>query len=284
MSWLDNDLNIFYIPGSGGFFLLYLILLENKHYVQFKKDTESDVVEEFFNQCPDKSHLYKLTEDQYDTFKGQSWPCFETYRDYFSSLPVALQYEISGYRLPNRKMEDIPEWKNFQVKSNIKKQFSVSNVDKWKLLEFWPDNKLTEKTQLPIDLKYKIFFHCNEIEPWLNSPGKKIVLYTDIRLQTRMCWYKHAGLFRDDLDNRNAESIRKFYRSGVAYNNKKVRSICLEAFEHANKIVYLQDLIKDPFGTLELSGNKDQIDLYNRWITINNKFNLLDKEMRKYNA
>ena len=284
MNWLDDDLNIFYMPATGGFFLLNLILLENKHYAYFKNNVKKSYMEQFFKLYPDKEQYYKLTKDQYEMVKGANWPIYDDYIRRMSALPAKLQEDIVKYKWPNINLESIPGWKNFEIKNNIKRQFDISSADQWKKNEFWPDNDITAETPPLGDLKYKIFFHCNKFDSWMSSPGKKIVLYTNVEFQTRMGWHKHAGLFVDSLNNRNYKFIKNILKDSVIYDHKKIKPMYLKAFTHADKIVYLQDLINDPVKELELSGNQDQISFHKHWVDLHNNFNLLDKEMRKYNA
>lgn len=275
--WLDQDLNIFYLPGSGGFFLLFMILLEHKHFIRFKLPTNKDLVDDFFKFNSSKKYFYRLTKDQYTFFKGKDWPLYEDYYNDVSSLPQSIKDDIFKHILPNDSLDHIPGWKKFEISHYAKTQFAVNVIDNWKAKENWPDNELTKTSNLPNEYKHKIYFHCNDYNNWLNSSGYKVALYTDLQTQVRMCWHKKAGLFAEGLNNRNYTGIRSMYKLAGNFNDTVVNRRTIDALNIADKIIYLQDLVNDPFVSTGLSGTIEQSALYKLWVDANIKFKLLRK-------
>lgn len=274
MTWLDNDLSIFYLPGSGGFFLLFLLLLEDKHFVKFDSKSLIEPTE-FFNLYPEEKFNYKLTEEQYILFKGSAWPDYRFYMNNFESLSDVIKKDILRFTKYNLSLEKSAMWKKYQIRKFAGMQFNPDKVEYWKLGETWPDNQETQRLNLPAGYSHKLYFHCNDYESWINSPGLKIALYSDIKSQIRMCWHKHAGLFADHLDLRNKKTISEMYRSAITYNNTKINYRTKPALDSADKIISLADLVDGTFVQKELSSNRDQLTLHKKWVEANTKFKLL---------
>jgi len=81
------------------------------------------------------------------------------------------------------------------------KQWNIEDTSKWKSSEIWPDNELTELS----DIDNKVFFYCDPTDKeWNNQKGLKIILYADIKLQLALAEYKNAFLY---VDNESLNSV-----------------------------------------------------------------------------
>lgn len=106
---------------------------------------------------------------------------------------------------------------NLTVPELIKNQFSIDLISdraNWKKCEYWPDNAWAKQHQS----SPRLFLICN---PFFNSEVHKgnmqtaqgtykILLYTDLRLQIRLAWEKHAWWF--------TSTSRQKLQQGSEYN------------------------------------------------------------------
>jgi len=75
----------------------------------------------------------------------------------------------------------------------IKHQWNVSDPNKWKSTEIWPDNR---GTQLAVTNKRKLFFFCSPtIEKISQFDGVTVFLYADAQTQISMAFYKKAYVY-----------------------------------------------------------------------------------------
>lgn len=287
MSWLNDDLNLYYKGGSGGFFLFYLILLEDTHYSYFHQaDINTGIINKFsFNLNHDFNYKI-LSQLDYNLLKGSDWPDYDFYSKNFLSLSIDLQDNIQTFEPSINVLEIYSFWKRLQYDYIIQQQYMLDDISTWKLKEYWPDNHITKKMKVPLGQNYKLFFNCNDDEEWLTYPGKKVVLYTDISAHVKLSWHKNAFWFNPQFssENKNLGFLKEIYKKFIIYENKKVYDGYQNPLKVADKIIYLQDLITKDLESLGFSGNKRQYEFRKRWIELHANFNLLDKLLRKYNA
>jgi len=67
--------------------------------------------------------------------------------------------------------------------------FGIKEKNKWKSNELFPDNNKTLKLK---NNTKRIFYTVNEFDEWMDLPGKKILVYTDIHSQIRLNYYKRS--------------------------------------------------------------------------------------------
>jgi hypothetical protein len=110
-------------------------------------------------------------------------------------------------------------------------QWNISSIDAWKSSEVWPHN---DKTMCS-DIEHKIYFTCGDVKKFLEWPGKKIVIYTDIDTQMVMSISKKAAWFREeDLEIKRERNQRNFV---CAYNSIKAEEWTdCESIEQFNEL------------------------------------------------
>jgi hypothetical protein len=174
----------------------------------------------------------------------------------------------------NISLNSYQSWFLFFKKVVYKNQWNIG--PEWKNTESWPINSVTQTMDLG---KQKIYFTCNQIEQWESLPGKKVFLYTDLRTELRLAWYKKAFAYykkwykdeivttteairRTKLAIRNAEVIDgEIYTKGVQ-----------RAMEQADVKISLKDLVNNPGAALlnnfDLSINESQQTHIDNWINL----------------
>jgi hypothetical protein len=151
-----------------------------------------------------------------------------------------------------------------------------SNPKKWKEREFWPDNVELKKQTRP-----KLFLLCNpllavdahEQHKWISDNTHKILLYTDIHLQLRMCWEKQAYWFTKfsrqyfNAPDDNRLYFRQIIGSSKEFNGSRVDPMILEIIDYftPNQTVRLEDFINT--GALDnfSKPNQQQVDFLHHW-------------------
>ena len=83
------------------------------------------------------------------------------------------------------------------VDNIIKHQWAITDHQKWKHSENWPDNTDTDSYQTDLS---KLYFFCNPYEPkfswsWNKLNTKSLILYTDLSSQLLLAEYKKANWF-----------------------------------------------------------------------------------------
>lgn len=187
---LDQDLNIYYSGGSGGFLFLYLMLLSSCTY-QLAVNNGHEWFCNWVQQHRNEHWFQNWVDQNIDLPIGE--------------LPDGLNTEERReYILNTVTCEEnyLKIYQNF-YKSHIHKElvdFMIhqqwnSTKTNWKDNEYWPLNHLTQQLSGEHN---KIYFTCNDAEQWKSLPGFKIIIWTDIRSQIRLCWFKKANWFVND--------------------------------------------------------------------------------------
>jgi len=79
---------------------------------------------------------------------------------------------------------------NDQLDVIIDRQWNITDHNKWKDNEIWPDNNKT----LSMPESPKLFFYCSLPRSiWEELSGIKLLIYTDLASQIALCTYKKAG-------------------------------------------------------------------------------------------
>lgn len=241
----DSDLNIFYSGGSGGFYLLHCLLLKKQHFCWFPY------------HCEHGHHAQlRLAQTDYNNIKGPSWP---TYKNY------VLQGCQSNAELKAAEIqwahnaEVIPNWADQQFELVHKHQWNI-NTAQWKSSEVWPVNANT-LTSASVDRPYRIFFVCNDTAQWLTLPGKKIVLYTDVKTQIRLSMYKKAWRFANAENT--VSTAKTIIRCAKDYKGCLVSENTFRALEQADHAILLQDFVGD---MLSKSSSSRQHQFTQQWL------------------
>jgi len=168
------------------------------------------------------------------------------------------------------------------VQDLIDQQFPDSltaHPENWKHKEFWPDNQKCKLTKT----SPRLFLICNPLWlphlMWQNlniSRGThKILLYTDFKLQLRMCWEKQAYWFTDVSKQAfNAPTDTKQYLRqiiGTQVNNLDPQLPRIEKMFQPTQKVELKEFISSK--TLQGFGqpNAAQLAFLDRWTSLQPK-------------
>jgi len=242
----DSDLNVFYSGGSGGFYFLHCLLMNKQHFCRFPTKIKYDY-----------HPALRLPESSYNSIKDSSWPNYSYYLRHGSLDNIELQNAEMQWAI---NPEVVPGWFDRVFESVHQHNWNI-NPSRWKSTEIWPSNSDTLNSTC--DLRpHKVFFTCNDIESWLQWPGKKVVLYTDIRTQTRLAMYKKAWKYT------NPE--KKYLKTKISLSSAKnylgelVWDKALPALQQADYTVRLQDFVKS---MLDSKSTQTQKDFTNFWLS-----------------
>ena len=171
MSFIDSDINFSYAGGSGGFLLLHLLLLENKHDIEFNyKECHG---EKFFSLYPEfKNHLGNISD-------------IPEWRDFIFKEKLETQWNIT----------DASDWKSHELwmtnrldfvprQGRYKLFFSTNDINEWKI---YPGKKLylytDARTQVRMALKKRAnwFFKRLNGDRYMNISSIKRILNTKVK-------------------------------------------------------------------------------------------------------
>jgi hypothetical protein len=280
---LDQDHNIFYLGGSGGFFLLHYIMLYGKHYsfLRLSEDDKTSVENNYkiklLNNDKEELLKYRCSESYYKAMKGADWPSYDEYLEInLSNLPNTIQQEIFAVHLNEPRsynnIEVSRDWVDYKFDYIFNKQWKSQGRD-WKKFEIWPENNWTRSNQQWQG--NKIYFSCcpgTKIEDWTKWPGKKILLWTDLDTQIRMNLYKRAGEFRKKInfpiDSLSAvkTEVKKLKDKSIQINGETVHPLIGQVWDLADYRIKLQDLIlSNPFNVDPLP---KQVKFKQQWLSL----------------
>lgn len=235
----DSDLNVFYAGGSGGFYFLHCLLMRKQHFCQFPTNLT-------YEHHPN----LRLTETSYNNIKDPSWPNYNYYLEHGSGINTELRFAETQWAV---NPEVIPGWFDRVCKTVYDHNWNI-NPDHWKSTEIWPVNTGTLNSNC-VDRPYRIFFTCNDIDSWQKWPGKKVVLYTDIRTQTRLAMYKKAWKYissaRTFSKTKNSLLLAKPHGADLVGDKVKI------ALDQTDCAVRLQDFVKSMLGNKSTQQQKD---------------------------
>lgn len=147
--------------------------------------------------------------------------------------------------------------------------FSERDHNDWKKTELPPDNIMTAK------IKNKnfnrIFFSMNFPEKWDLYAGKKVLVYTDLKTQVRLSWYKKAFWFIGKNDN--YDLFIKEAKEILSNNKNLYYNPVYELFEKADILIKFQDLLNEK--TLEIELNKFGVEITQEHIDFMNHYKSL---------
>lgn len=242
----ESDLNVFYAGGSGGFYFLHCLLMQKQHFCQFPTNLT-------YEHHPD----LRLAETNYNNIKDPSWPDYNYYLEHGSGINTELRFAETQWAI---NPEVIPGWFDRVYKTVYDHNWNI-NTDYWKSTEIWPNNAGTLNSNC-VDRPYRIFFTCNDVDSWQNWPGKKLVLYTDVRTQTRLAIYKKAWKYTNA--GRIYSKTKASLLSAEYYNGDLVWDKVKIALKHADCAVRLQDFVKS---MLDVGTTQQQKDFTKFWLS-----------------
>jgi hypothetical protein len=158
------------------------------------------------------------------------------------------------------------------------KHWDISSMETWKASEQWPNNQETSES----DIDHKLFFICNPRGRQLKrvqalNDVTSIWLYTDLKTQLTLSWYKRAWLNSawpryNSLD----EMMDEYYTDEYMYewNNHQVWNN-QRLWEYCDQSCYLQDVIKTAGDSLlqplGCASNKKCQDFTDYWVSLHNE-------------
>lgn len=269
-----------YSGGAGGFLLFHLILLEQLHDVDLQ--VHPFHVKKFLALNPSFFHKLRISEEFYNSIKEDSFPDYQEYYKNYSSFDKKTMDKLIRHHIRNpANVNDFPEWRDFVLDEVIESQWNITNVEEWKWGEYWPINS---PDFIPRPGRNRLFLSVNEYDEWMQFPGVKLFLYTDIHTQTRMALKKRAHWFYRPAtadSHMNYSFIKSKLKENELYNGIKVHKDAIQCLTNADQTILLQNLLADPT-SVGLSNNNRQQELIDHWINLHKKFNLYDKVMRGY--
>ena len=165
---------------------------------------------------------------------------------------------------------DFEKW--FLLFKNViyKNQWKIK--EEWKSSETWPTNTLTMSSTIPVP---KIYFTCNDAGQWASLPGRKILLYTDIRTQLRLSLYKNAFDFskhRPNIYGTRLQVTKMALKHKSVINSIDYTQNMPAVWDNAESKIHLQTLIKQPdrilLDNFGLDFNQDQKTHIEQWISL----------------
>jgi hypothetical protein len=197
-----------------------------------------------------------LGQQDYENIKDTSWPTYENYCVLGNQGNKELKDAETQWAC---NPEIIPNWSNQQFELVHQHNWNI-NTQSWKSSEIWPDNERTLASNC-CDRQYRIFFNCNNVEKWLQMPGKKIVLFTDIKTQIRLAMFKKAYIY-NNLEN-SISITKSMIRNAKKYKGCMINRSVFDLLDHADHVVKLQDFVQD---MLRNPFNTDQRRFTQQWL------------------
>jgi len=257
-----RDLNILYFGGSGGFLFLHLLLLSDQYWCSVTTDLYDRWIEHA--RLDPKLQAYvmdhvKLPESDYTAVKLPSWPTYEQYLDTSNhlldgqkQLLECLLTSLTNNKIRSQVAND--HWPEL-VEEMIKLQWSPR--DSWKSSELWPNNIDTISNPAPA-VYHKIYYTCNDVQDWTALPGYPVILWTDLKTNIRMSWFKSAGWFFNWAKDKCWSQAKSILTTcSVEVDGKVLHQDLAQVWNHPTAIkIRLQDLVNNPIKTLSLFGVK----------------------------
>ena len=92
----------------------------------------------------------------------------------------------------------------------LQRQWNITDHNKWKDNEVWPDNAITNL----MSADQKLFFYLNpSIELWQSITEPKLLVYTDLRSQLILSKYKNAWMYHKITSSDAVRNIDYYFRN-----------------------------------------------------------------------
>jgi len=246
---LNNDLNIFYSGGSGGYYFLHYLLLFKQHWCAFEFPPALQHIVDHGSQAQ-KDQL-RILPAVYAECAGPDWPAYEEYNRSYPAISEPAKSELAElHKNWARNVDQVDSGFDTKLNLIINQQWNIKRINDWKQSEIGPDNAITLAEPRP-PRPYKVFFSCMGpgSRAWPDLPGKKVLLYTDIESQIRLAGAKNAIWFCDGK-RPSITQIKKFIRQSFVANDLKIYNRVEPYFANADYTICLQDLIASPESVL----------------------------------
>lgn len=264
MGLLNHDLNIFYTGASGGFYLLHYLLLFRQHWCALEYPGALQYIAQ--HGSPAQKHQLRLSSSAYADCAGASWPAYAEYNQLYPDIPEPARSELETlHNAWATNVDYIDQGFDTKLQLMLNQQWNIQSAGAWKQNEVWPCNSTTLAEPAP--RPHKIFFTCitpNTSDQFLDFPGKKILIYTDLRSQLLLARAKNAGWFANGKQLTTTQ-IKKFMRLAFTANDHKIYHRLQPYFGVADSVIYLQDLIADPETVLGVPATPQHREFTQHW-------------------
>lgn len=264
---LDQDLNVFYGGGCGGFYFFHQLLLCDRHWAKLE-----------LLALQKRAIVNSLTEQQQQRLRTTRKRFFDiwapgcpSYPDYFGDqkpIPphIAEIYHSAALEDP-ANFEDFPGTWSLARDLAIEHQWSITRHSEWKRNELPVDNinpSMEKEWQyyqyLPQHYR-RAYLICNAVNQWAALPGFKVAVFTDIRSQFALCKFKKALTFTNETEDQLP------YMYEIWQDQYQVKGDLIESLQQAQYRVRLQDFVNNQEQFLGPMNSAQQA-LRQRWIDL----------------
>lgn len=273
MNLISTDLNIFYLSGSGGFYLLHYMMLFNSHWCRFHHSVEFNqrLIETWCNSSNGNADQLRLAEQTYQQCQGPDWPDYDVYCETWPDVTPTIRSELQNlHRHWAYNIGCLPGGFDLEFQSVLRDQWSMPSMASWKHNEHWPINDQTQTINTQAR-PHKIYFTCNDVTQWLEYPGQRVVIYTDCDSMLILNKAKLAGIYQP-FKNFDVPALEKaVIENSIDYNNKKIAKSLLPAIAQADCVIYLQDLIRSPETSLNICVTEQHRAFTQHWLSLHSQ-------------
>jgi hypothetical protein len=250
MGLLNNDLNIFYSGASGGFYLLHYLLLFRQHWCALEyPGALQHILDQGLQTQKDQ---LRLSATAYADCAGSDWPSYTEYNQLYPDIAEPAKSELETLHTTwSHNVDYIEQGFDTKLKLILDQQWNIPTTSAWKLNETWPANSATLAAVAP-PRPYKIFFTCitpSTSTEFLDYPGKKILIYTDLRSQLLLAGAKNAGWFANGKQLSTTQ-VKNFMRQAFVFRGRQIYHRLQPYVAAADHAICLQDLVADPESVL----------------------------------
>lgn len=165
---------------------------------------------------------------------------------------------------------------NYTATELIDQQFPATlqnDRTNWKLHEFWPDNVWAKQNQTGprLFLICNPFFNpvVNESNQWVANDTYKILLYTDLKLQTRLAWEKQAWWFTAVSRQQYQQGTNSEYLRWILSQGKYDPPIKqIQSVYQPDLTVRLEEFVSNPSLPGFNHPNNAQQDFVRYWVSL----------------
>lgn len=264
---LDQDINVAYGGGCGGFYFFHQLLLCDRHWAKLKlwPLQKQAVVNSLTQQ--QQQRLRTTRERFFDVWA----PGCPSYPDYFGDqkpIPphIAEIYHSAALEDP-ANFEDIPGAWPLARDLAVDYQWSIAHPSEWKKNELLVDNinpvleKEWQYYQYLPEHYHRAYLFCGGWTQWAAWPGVKVMLFTDIRSQFALCKFKNTQTFQ----NETADQLPYLYE--IWQDQYQVSADLIEPLGQAQYRVRLQDFVNNQEQFLGPMNSAQQA-LKQRWLAL----------------
>jgi hypothetical protein len=235
-----------YRGGSGGFMLLHTLLLSTQYHSCDSEDRD----------------LSKMINQQWNISTPSLWKTYEHWPDNFRTLTSTNNLKkILYFCNPDKEY-----FFNYQLDLFETFNKSYNNIKD----SLWPNiTSFNDFKNLPLRLQIEI---CNELDlasiiNYVSSSKKYIWLYTDIKSQNELAFYKKAYWYHPTT-HRNTK-ITDLSIFSARWQELQVDQPAVYFLEHSDILIRLQDLVNNPEILIKhqllTDITQDQLDFINHW-------------------